>query len=155
VGEITPLLQAHWEEIAHYKDIELAPNVEAYAKLEAAGILHCYTARVAGALVGYFVTTVVPSLHYRGSLQAHQDVLFVLPEHRKQSRRHRPHPLRRGAVARGGRAGPAPPHEGGARLRTAPRPHGLRVGGKNLREEARSWPLKQSLQLGPPSARPS
>jgi GNAT superfamily N-acetyltransferase len=82
-GEITPLLQAHWEEIARYKDIELAPNVEAYAKLEAAGILHCYTARLAGALVGYFVATVVPSLHYRNSLQAHQDVLFVLPEHRR------------------------------------------------------------------------
>jgi GNAT superfamily N-acetyltransferase len=82
-GEIMPLLRAHWEEIAHYKDIELAPNIEAYAKLEAAGVLHCYTARVAGALVGYFVATVVPSLHYRFSLQAHQDVLFVLPEHRR------------------------------------------------------------------------
>lgn len=82
-GEIEPLLYKHWEEIAHFKDIPLAPNREVYDRLEAAGVLRCFTARLAGALVGYLVATVVPSLHYSGSVQSHQDVLFVLPEHRK------------------------------------------------------------------------
>lgn len=81
--EIRPLLIRHWEEIAHFKDIPLNPSVDAYARLEAAGVLRCYTVRLAGALIGYLVATVVPSLHYSGSLQAHQDVLFLLPEHRR------------------------------------------------------------------------
>jgi GNAT superfamily N-acetyltransferase len=51
--------------------------------MEDLGMLRCYTARVAGALVGYGVFTVAHNLHYRGSIQAKQDVLFVLPEYRK------------------------------------------------------------------------
>jgi len=80
--EILPLLHEHKEEIAHYPDIELAPDVEAYNHAEGAGVLRCYTARVNGALMGYAVFFVKRNMHYRHSLQAVQDVLFVTKSHR-------------------------------------------------------------------------
>lgn len=81
-AELEPLLEAHWAEIARYQDIKLDPDVEAYERLEAEGKVRCYTARDGGALIGYAVFFVRGNLHYRNSLQAIQDVLFVLPQHR-------------------------------------------------------------------------
>jgi GNAT superfamily N-acetyltransferase len=81
--EMYPLLEAHWEEIAHYKDIPLEPDVTAYAALEEAGALRCYTVRDADKLIGYAVFFVRRGMHYSGSLQAIQDVLFLLPEYRR------------------------------------------------------------------------
>lgn len=80
--ELMPLLFAHWTEIAHYQDISLDPDVEAYAKVEEMGALRCYTARADGLLVGYVVFFVRHNLHYRVSFQAVQDVLFLSPEYR-------------------------------------------------------------------------
>jgi len=81
--EATPLLEAHWREVAHYQDIALKPDVETYAKLQAAGQLRCYTARDCGRLIGYVVFFVRPNPHYATSIQAHQDVLFVALDYRK------------------------------------------------------------------------
>ena len=80
---IEALLVEHYHEIAHYPDIEFDPDWETYAKLEEAGRLHIFTARVAGELVGYSVHIVAPNLHYKRSLQAVQDILFVHPAHRR------------------------------------------------------------------------
>jgi hypothetical protein len=82
-AEITPLLEMHWIEIAHYLDIPLAPDVEGYCRAEDAGLLRCYTARIDSKLVGYAVFWVKHNMHYMGSVQALQDVLFLLPEHRE------------------------------------------------------------------------
>jgi hypothetical protein len=46
--EITPLLEQHWQEIAHYKDIPLDPDVERYNAMDEQGLLRCFTARDAG-----------------------------------------------------------------------------------------------------------
>ena len=81
--EAQPLLAAHWREIAHYQDIELAPDRALYEAAEDVGSLRCYSAREGEALIGYVVFFVRHAPHYRHSLQAVQDVLFVLPEHRK------------------------------------------------------------------------
>lgn len=81
--EIDPLLQAHWREVAHYQDIELDPDEEAYAEVEARGQLRTYTARENGRLIGYVIFFVRPNHHYAGSLQAWQDVLYLDPEHRR------------------------------------------------------------------------
>jgi GNAT superfamily N-acetyltransferase len=83
VQEIVPLLYLHWQEIAHYKDIPLDPDTDAYLALDGAGALRVYTARADGQLIGYCIYFVRPNIHYRTSLQAVQDVLFLLPEHRK------------------------------------------------------------------------
>ncbi len=80
--EIFPLLVRHKEEIAHYPDIELDPDWDWYRVADATGSLRCYTARIDGQLVGYFICFVQPNRHYKKSLQANQDVLFVVPEHR-------------------------------------------------------------------------
>lgn len=82
--EVEPLLRNHWREIAHYQDISLDPDKEAYAMLENAGALRCYSMRdEAGALVGYVAFFVRMNMHYRSSLQAVQDVLYVDPAHRR------------------------------------------------------------------------
>lgn len=83
-AEAEPLLARHWEEIALHRDlIPLAPDWDAYAELEAAGVLRIFTARCAEALVGYFAVFVRPHLHYRHHVYAFNDVLFLAPEHRK------------------------------------------------------------------------
>ena len=81
--EIQDLLQAHYEEIAHYQDIPLVPDKEAYLTAEAQNQLRIYTVRDITTLVGYAVFFVRPNIHYSTSLQAMQDILFVLPAYRK------------------------------------------------------------------------
>lgn len=80
--ELKPLLELHWREIAHYQDILLEPDWESYKKCEEQGFLRVYTARNAGLLVGYGVYFVRYNLHYRSSLQASQDILFIHPDFR-------------------------------------------------------------------------
>ena len=79
------LLERHWAEVAHFKDIPLEVDWEAYAAAEVAGRLRLYTARIAGELVGYCAYFVNFNPHYKSSLQAVQDVIFLAPEHRNAS----------------------------------------------------------------------
>lgn len=84
--EIKPLLHAHFEEIAHYKDIELKPDYGRYFEAEHHGHLRIYTARADDVLIGYAIYFVRRSLHYRDSLQAQQDILYLAPKHRSGGR---------------------------------------------------------------------
>lgn len=83
INEIAPLLENHWAEIAHYPDIPVGVDYDAYLRLEANGQLRIYTIRVGIELVGYALFTVRHSLHYQSSLQAHQDVLYLDPCYRR------------------------------------------------------------------------
>jgi GNAT superfamily N-acetyltransferase len=85
VNEIKPLLEAHYHEIAHYPDIALKPDYQRYVQAEGTGILRIFTARVDGALIGYGIYFVHPSMQYSDSLQAQQHLLFVHPDYRKGS----------------------------------------------------------------------
>lgn len=82
--EIKPLLKLHYEEIAHYKDIPLNPDFETYMKLELAGMLRVYTVRTTDeeTLIGYNIFFIKENLHYRDSIQAVQDVVFIQKEYR-------------------------------------------------------------------------
>lgn len=80
--EIKPLIKIHWREIAHYQDIDLDPDWDFYSKAEAANCLRVFTARKEGKLIGYALYFLKSNAHYKGSLQASQDILFVHPEHR-------------------------------------------------------------------------
>lgn len=81
--EIKPLLVKHWEEVSFYKDIPLDPDYESYIKIEEAGNLRVYTARDEdNVLVGYAVFFIRANLHYRTSVQAVQDIIFIDPEKR-------------------------------------------------------------------------
>ena len=87
--EMEPLLRAHWREVARFLDIELDPDYPRYLTLENLGMLRIYTARqtevsqdadsysVNDRLIGYCVFLVANNMHYRKSLQAVQDVVFL------------------------------------------------------------------------------
>lgn len=82
--EISPLLQEHWQEIRHYPDIPLDPDWNAYLSMQAAGRLRVFTARVTatGELAGYAIYFVGPHPHYKSTVFAVQDILFVHPNFR-------------------------------------------------------------------------
>ena len=76
--DILPLLHAHWTEVALYRDkIELAPDFARYQAAEDAGTLFVVTARDGGTLIGYAVFFVSQNLHYKHSIVAMNDVVFV------------------------------------------------------------------------------
>ena len=80
--EILPLFEQHWREIAHDLSIPLDPDYEFYVKADEMGALRVFTAREAGALVGYCVYFVRPNPHYRKHVYAVQDVLFIRKDRR-------------------------------------------------------------------------
>ena len=82
MDEGRPLLEAHWREIAHYQDIPLSVDELCYRAMDNNGSLRLYTARRDGKMIGYGVFMVRANPHYSTSLQAVQDILFVLPEYR-------------------------------------------------------------------------
>lgn len=84
IQEMMPLLEKHYVEIAHYKDIPLNVDVEKYIKFEESGLIRLFTLRTGteNKLVGYAAFIVNTNAHYKDSLQAVQDVIFIDPEYR-------------------------------------------------------------------------
>ena len=83
MDEAMPLFYEHWREISHYLDIALEPDREIYAKAAEMGMLKVFTAREDGVLIGYAAYMVRANIHYKSSIQAQQDVLFVTKEKRR------------------------------------------------------------------------
>ena len=82
--EAVELFKRHYEEIAERQDIiELDPNIERYNQLYNSKILEIHTARDDGKLIGYSLWVVVNHLHYKKSITASSDVLYISPEYRK------------------------------------------------------------------------
>lgn len=76
--EMIPLLEKHYLEIAHFKDIKFEPDYDQYRKIDEIGCLRTFTARdEESKLVGYAVFFVKSNLHYKSSLQAVQDVIYL------------------------------------------------------------------------------
>lgn len=82
--EISPLLREHYKEIAHYQDIELDVDWDAYFGAQERGQFVFYTARTAetGELIGYNAFFVRANPHYRKSIVAANDVIFISKERR-------------------------------------------------------------------------
>lgn len=75
-----PLLERHYKEISAFQDIPLKPDFEKYLLMEQGGSIRCFVARDdkdGMKLVGYAVFFVHKNMHYSGSLQANQDVLYL------------------------------------------------------------------------------
>lgn len=84
LSENMDVLRKHYEEIAERTDvIELNPNIPLYEELYSNGKLEVHVARDDGKCIGYHLWIVSLHLHYKKSLTAHSDVLFILPEYRK------------------------------------------------------------------------
>jgi GNAT superfamily N-acetyltransferase len=80
-AEMLPLLTAHYKEIAHYQDIPLEPDYSSYKHLSDSDCLRIFTARNDDKeLIGYCVYFVRENLHYKSSLQAVQDIVYVRPD---------------------------------------------------------------------------
>lgn len=80
---LADLLRAHWEEVAHDRDqIILDPDWPGYLEDERQHRFLAWSARRAGVLVGYSGFYVVPHRHYRKSLFAVNDVIYLAPQER-------------------------------------------------------------------------
>lgn len=88
--EIQPILRnEHWEEVGHYRDIPIDMEWDKYRQLEEMGKLRCYTVReyidescTETILKGYAFFIVDNHLHYKSTLVANQDILFVRKAYR-------------------------------------------------------------------------
>lgn len=82
-AEVIPLLIAHYEEIETNKNEKvLDPDIKRYHMLEDNGMLRIFTAREHGKMVGYFVSMVMPHLHYSSCIYAMNDILYIDKDHR-------------------------------------------------------------------------
>jgi GNAT superfamily N-acetyltransferase len=78
--EIFPL---HWQEIAIFKDkMPLDPQYPLYWLREQHGELVMPVLRCDGKIIGYWPTFVAPGMHYKSTLTATTDILYVHPDHR-------------------------------------------------------------------------
>ena len=83
INEMSPLLVKHWRGIAHYPDILLEPDIQQYTKLNDLNAIKLYTARDGNrTLIGYAVYFIKHNIHYKSSLQAVQDVIYIDKEKR-------------------------------------------------------------------------
>lgn len=82
--ETAELFKEHYEEVAERQDvIELDPDLDKYKTLFDSGFLEIHTAREDGKLIGYSIWIVSPHLHYKKSLTASSDIIFIHPAYRK------------------------------------------------------------------------
>lgn len=73
-----PLLERHYKEVSAFPDIPLKPDIEKYLKMQELGTLRCFVVYDEdGELIGYQVFFVNQNLHYSGSKQAIQDILYL------------------------------------------------------------------------------
>ena len=81
--ELRALLPGHWEELGvHREGMPLDPQYEEYITRDARGEVVYATLRADGRLVGYWIHFITPGLHYKSTLQATMDILYVKPEWR-------------------------------------------------------------------------
>jgi GNAT superfamily N-acetyltransferase len=82
--DMRALWDAHFREVARDQEqVPLDPDLDAYARLEAAGALHVLTMREGRVLAGYLVALVWPHLHHRSTCHAFFDLYYVRPAHRR------------------------------------------------------------------------
>ena len=81
--EMKPLFISHHKELALFQDKSpLDPDYEKYAAAERNGSLVFVTARLSGKIIGYWVNFVALALHYKQTLMADMDILWVDPAFR-------------------------------------------------------------------------
>lgn len=88
--EIQPILRnEHWEEVGHYKDIPIDMEWSKYEMLQGLGKLRCFTIRSfeneelkETFLMGYAFFIVDRHLHYKNTIVANQDILYVRKPYR-------------------------------------------------------------------------
>lgn len=83
-AEAQSLFRSHWEEIGVHRDImPLDPDYDRYNELDRQGALLVVTARSGEKMVGYIMYLFSKSLHYKGWMNGHVDIVYVAPEYRR------------------------------------------------------------------------
>ena len=75
------MLAQHHEEVEDQR-LPLVPDYNLFMSLEQQQMLHVFTARDDGKLVGYNVYTTTPTLHHQTTKVAVCDSIYVLPSYR-------------------------------------------------------------------------
>lgn len=82
--DIKELIKLHYDEIAVNKeDIPLDPDWDRYKLLDDKGLIMIITARDEGKLVGYSIFFISNHLHYKSTVYANNDLLYLHPDYRK------------------------------------------------------------------------
>ena len=67
-----------------YKDkIALNPDYDKYLDMDNMGLIHTVTVRDDNKLVGYYISFIMPNMHYKDHTYALNDVLFLEESYRK------------------------------------------------------------------------
>ncbi len=83
MAELFPLFKLHYDEISANHDIALDPDVPKYVAAEQINMLRVFVAREeSGLAIGYAFFFLNFNMHYKGSYQAIQDVIFINPKKR-------------------------------------------------------------------------
>lgn len=82
-SEALPLFRDHHNEVTAFPDIRLDPDYEQYKLFGRSRLLRCFTARESRKLVGYAFFFVRAAPHYKGSIQACADILYLEPNLRQ------------------------------------------------------------------------
>lgn len=83
-SEYQELIKTHWKEVALNKDkVPLDPDYDRYLSLEEANAFKVFTVRDDGKLVGYFAVFVFPHMHYKTTVFAQNDVIYIDPSYRQ------------------------------------------------------------------------
>lgn len=82
--ELLPLMQRAYDALEPYPDLPLDLNVERYAELCAANILHVLTVRIDGLLVGQCLVMIAPSLRHKSHNMAQIDHIWLNVAHRNK-----------------------------------------------------------------------
>ena len=81
--EFKSLSVEHWREVAlHQKEVPLDLDFDVYKRGDESGKLVFVAARKNGVLVGYSIWAVVCPLHFKSTLYAQNDVIYMLPKYR-------------------------------------------------------------------------
>jgi len=81
---LASLFEEHWDEVAKNKRLmKLDPDFDRYRLIESSGKLFCIAAVAEDMVVGYSVNIVDSHIHYKGLTVASNDILYVMPMHRK------------------------------------------------------------------------
>lgn len=81
--ELIPLLAEHGRELEYHRDLLLDPEFSKYELLENSGLLRTYTARDhENKLIGYALFFFSTHLHFKKTIFATCDILYIQPKRR-------------------------------------------------------------------------
>ena len=83
IEELKPMFAEHHKVLGLYQDkMPLAPRYDLYNQRNNNGELVMPILRKDGRIIGYWPTFIAPGMHYRTTLTATMDILWVHPDHR-------------------------------------------------------------------------